>query len=414
MNGRKNAVLRAMLFAAVLSCCLLACACAFASESGECGEHLTWTLADNGTLTITGPGEMDDYAQAPWSDPTAVTRLSFIAESSGVATDGDLTPGTEPIVGITGIGSHAFDGCTALTSVTIPDTVTRIGTSAFAGCTALTEAVLPAGVTALQPGTFAGCEALASITLPDLTMLGANCFQGCKALTEIALPDDLGSIGQNAFAGCEGLTSLTLPTGLRSIDAGAFSGCVGLTALSLPDGTRTVGTSAFEGCIGLTAVTLGQSLTTLDQKAFQNCTGLRIVSLPSTLSTLGYHVFYGCSGLKRIVVTGTSTQTPTFAFSTPYPVLYCYTGSTADTGSNASKFTRRHLDAVPLQLPADLIRIDSEALAGLGSAEAIRIGDAVTDIAGDAFDGTEAVIIAPAGSYAAAWATEHAMVLLEE
>lgn len=408
---RRMSIIRLSAAAVLLAACLLVCACACALESGECGEHLTWTLADNGTLTITGYGEMTDYAEAPWGSPEAVTRVSFIAESSEPASPSDLGSGTVPVVGITAIGSHAFDGCTALTSITVPDTVALIGTAAFSGCTALEEVTLPAGISGLLDSTFQGCTSLTSIALPDLTVLGASCFEGCTSLAEIALPANIGNIGRNAFAGCTGLAGLTLPAGLRDIDSSAFAGCTGLTGLTLPAGTRTIGPSAFEGCTGLAALHLNEGLTTLDMKAFAGCTCLRSVTLPASLGDIGYRAFYGCDALSRVAVKGMTTKTPAYAFSAARPLLYCYTGSTAD---QTAGYTRRHLDGAALILPAGLERIDSEALSGLESAEVIRIPGSVTVIAADALADTEAAVFAPAGSYAARWAAQHGLALIEE
>ena len=69
--------------------------------------------------------------------------------------------------GVTSIGSFAFSDCSALTSITIPDSVTTIGSSAFANCSALTSITIPDGVTAIETYAFSGCSALTTITIPD-------------------------------------------------------------------------------------------------------------------------------------------------------------------------------------------------------------------------------------------------------
>ena len=90
-------------------------------RTGTCGESLTWTLQD-GALTISGSGEMTDYAEgsAPWYDKAG--SIKSIAMDDGV----------------TGIGAYAFQDCSSVESITIPDSVTGIGNGAFTGCTGLT------------------------------------------------------------------------------------------------------------------------------------------------------------------------------------------------------------------------------------------------------------------------------------
>ena len=115
-------MLTAVIASAFVAALLLAVAGDFsdAETSGDCGEHLAWSL-DGTDLTITGYGEMyQTYSSTgPWG--TGITSVTFINE-----------PGTE---GITLIGHYAFYGCSGLTSLTIPESVTAIGAFAFAGCT---------------------------------------------------------------------------------------------------------------------------------------------------------------------------------------------------------------------------------------------------------------------------------------
>ena len=106
------------------------------------------------------------------------------------------------------LGDHAFYGCTGLTSLTIPSSVTSIGDYAFYECCGLTSLTIPSSVTSI----------------------GREAFYCCCGLTSLSIPSSVTSIGANAFSNCSGLTSLTIPSSVTSIGYSAFQGCSGLLA----------------------------------------------------------------------------------------------------------------------------------------------------------------------------------------
>ena len=115
---------------------------------------------------------------------------------------------------------------------------------------------------------FYGCSGLTSLTLPSsVTSIGRGAFYGCWKLTSLTIPSGVTSIGYSAFRGCSGLTSLTIPSGVTSIDSEAFRGCSGLTSLTIPSGVTSIGKSAFRDCSGLTSLTLPSSVTSIGNNA---------------------------------------------------------------------------------------------------------------------------------------------------
>lgn len=120
----------------------------------------------------------------------------------------------------------AFRGCTGLTSVTIPNSVTSIGYGAFYQCSGLTSVNIPEDVTSIGEDAFSGCSGLTSLTIPSSASIGKNAFAGCSGLTSITIPSSWSSIGYGVFAGCTGLTSVTIPDNIYSIDDTAFSDCL--------------------------------------------------------------------------------------------------------------------------------------------------------------------------------------------
>jgi hypothetical protein len=104
---------------------------------------------------------------------------------------------------ISTICTNAFRGCTSLTTIAIPDSVTSIGWSAFRGCTSLTTIAIPDSVTSIRWSAFHNCTSLTTVAIPDsVTAIGAYAFVGCTSLTTVAIPDSVTTIGYHAFAGC--------------------------------------------------------------------------------------------------------------------------------------------------------------------------------------------------------------------
>lgn len=131
--------------------------------SGTCGENLTWTLTDSGTLTISGTGEMYDYDYSPiWGSNAGDIQKVLIEK------------------GVTSIGDWAFYFCWNLTTITIPEGVTSIGDGAFANCISLTSITLPEGVASIGDWAFRSCINLSSVILQKgVTSIGDFTFCEC-------------------------------------------------------------------------------------------------------------------------------------------------------------------------------------------------------------------------------------------
>ena len=184
------------------------------------------------------------------------------------------------------IGSHAFQNCSGLTSLTLPAGITEIGSSAFWGCSGLTSLTLSAGITSIGLSAFEGCSGLKEVRFcindnldtyltkgrPYINVdCGIKYYINDKEITSIEIPSNVTTLGQCVFQGCRGLTSLNLPAGITEISSGAFHGCSGLTSLNLPAGITSIGGGAFHGCSGLTSLTLPASITSIGEGAFSGC-----------------------------------------------------------------------------------------------------------------------------------------------
>ena len=197
---------------------------------------------------------------------------------------------------VTTIGDNAFDGCSTMTSVTIPQSTTTIGGSAFQNCTSLQNITLPEGVTSIGNSAFQGCTSLQSINIPEgLTSISNSTFQDCTSLQSINLPEGLTSIGDDAFSYCSALQSPKLPESLTSLGSDAFHGCLQITSIDIPQGVTTIPNSAFRNC-GLGNVTIRGNVTNIGSLAFSNCNKLHhIYCYAESAPTLNAHAFEYCT-----------------------------------------------------------------------------------------------------------------------
>ncbi|MDA7667651.1 leucine-rich repeat domain-containing protein [bacterium] len=155
---------------------------------------------------------------------------------------------------VTKIARSAFERCTGITSVTIPETITSIDSSAFAGCTGLSSIQIPESVTSLGEGAFEGCVSLESAQLGDgLLTINDSAFRG-SGLTSLTVPNKVSRIGNSAFADCSELKIAVLGDRVSTIGSFSFSFCSSLTEITLGRRLSRIGFRAFEGCHQLTSV----------------------------------------------------------------------------------------------------------------------------------------------------------------
>ena len=203
------------------------------------------------------------------------------------------------------IGDWAFSDCDALTSVTIPDSVTSIGGSAFSYCTSLISVTLPNSVANIDSSAFSCCFSLTNVTIPDsVTSIGDYAFSDCTSLTSVTIPDSVSNIGSSAFSACDSLTSVTIPNSVTTINNNSFEYCTSLTSVTIPDSVTSIGRSAFEYCTSLTSVTIPDSVTSIGNRAFYSCNSLTSMTIPDSVTSIGSEaIHYYNNGYKPLNLT---------------------------------------------------------------------------------------------------------------
>ena len=239
-----------------------------------------WDANGNGN----GDGELS-YAEA-----AVVTSLETVFNSAPTITSFNEL---QYFTGLTSITSNAFVGCSSLSSVTLPNTITSIDQSAFGingqavGCTSLTSIVFPTSLTTIGFEAFYQ-SGLTEVNLPySVTTIGPLAFGDCNSLETISLPATVTDISGNAFTGTS-IATIEVDAGNPVYDS--RNGCnaiietatnkliTGCKNTIVPNGITSIGISAFENCSGLTSITLPASLTSIGEYAFLNCHGLTVIN----------------------------------------------------------------------------------------------------------------------------------------
>ena len=247
------------------------------------------------------------------------------------------------------IAKEAFDGCSKLEAVDIPNSVKAIGKSAFRSCFGLKKVKFSTGLTTIGESAFLNCH-LKAVDFPNgLTRIGGSAFNNCNNLTEVKFPSGVQTIGNGAFQDCDRLKEVSISSSVREIGDFAFSECKKLTEFKveeknasysqvggvlfrkdmdtlvsypgkrtgdykIPSSVKGIKAGAFYGCSGLTAVTIPGSVTKIGGRAFENCSSLTEVTIPGSVTAIVWGAFYGCSGLTKVTIPSSVTAIEWAAF----------------------------------------------------------------------------------------------------
>ena len=277
---------------------------------------------------------------------------------------------------VTSIGDQAFNNCSGLTSVTIPNSVTTISYCAFENCNSLTSVQIPNTVDNIGSYAFYN-SGLTSIEIPEsVKYIGVGAFGICSSLESIVIPNSVDSIGNYAFYLCNGLSSLEIPESVKHIGDYAFLSCDNIKNLSyntdafnpsninksnletvvIGDAVTSIPNDAFRGCSKLASVSFGNSIKSIGNYAFNNC-AFTSVTIPNSAESIGDYAFNACPNLISMEIPASVKQIGDDAFLSDIKTL----------SYNTDAFDPRSIFRSVL--------------------ETINIGNAVTKVSDGAFNG---------------------------
>ena len=250
---------------------------------GSCGKSVTWALKD-GTLTISGSGEMADYDgdnPAPWKKHGEEIKSVVVAD------------------GVTKLSSAMFDGLTAATAVSFGSKVSGLDGNMLGLAHAL-ESITVSDKNAsycVKDGVLYNKSMTTLVRYPE-----------SKAGAAFTVPDGVKVIGSDAFSSCNNLTSLTLPTSVTTLERFSVYACENLKSIKLPSKLDSIGDYAFGYCTSLTEMTVPEGVKVLSANALYECSSLKTLRLPVSIAEIGSYCTVKCDKLTDVYYAGTQKQ----------------------------------------------------------------------------------------------------------
>lgn len=275
------------------------------TRSGTCGDNTTWTLDENGKLTISGTGKVYFPNGSPFIGDNSIRSL--------VVEDG-----------VTSLFTGLVWDCKNLESVFIDDSVTKIGSEAFEGTkwldeqrkkdpfvvindilvdatTCKGEVTIPQRVRVIGEDAFYKAPVW-KVNIPEsVKIIDERAFCCCEQLTSIIIPDSVQTIGCDAFS-ISNLWSVHIGKGVKFIDKNAFSYNKMLTEITIPDNVERLGNNSFENCSALKTANIGNGIKTIESGTFGGCTELTTINIGNSVQQLSGDTFGGCENLSEINV----------------------------------------------------------------------------------------------------------------
>lgn len=267
--------------------------------------------------------DIDGDGELSGAEAAAVTDLGNVFSSNNTITSFDEL---RFFTGLTSIAPRAFNYCSKLASVIIPDNVASIGSSAFLRCNGLITIAIPNNVLTIGDNAFNSCQSLTSITIGNsVTSIGYQAFCGCKSITSVFIPNSVTTIDDYAFLNCSLLNAVNIPISVTSIGENAFASTeisnknniwyggvyidnwlVGVGSggcsneIIVTEGTKGIANYAFRNR-SLTYVSMPNSVTTIGKGAFSGC-NFTSIDIPSSVTVINDYVFYNSNELTKVIV----------------------------------------------------------------------------------------------------------------
>lgn len=281
------------------------------------------------------------------------------------------------------IAGSAFDRCTKLASITVPDSIVSAGQNAFKGCDGLTynskSSALFLGNTenpfvilvSAASTDISGCD------IPEGTrVIMPYAFKDCNRMTGVSIPDTVVFIGNSAFYRCEWLNAVSIPAGVTKIRASTFFYCIQMSEVRLPESLTVIEDKAFEDS-GVSSIRFPEGLTYIGDAAFKS-TWLAQVSLPDSVTFVGEHAFAECGKLTSLKLSAGLSSISAYTFRQCSGLTHAEIPEGVEAIGMHAFESCTSLTSVTF--PSSLRRIDNGAFLNCSALTAVTIPEGVTHL----------------------------------
>ena len=291
------------------------------------------------------------------------------------------------------ICDNAFEKCSILKHITIPNTVSIIGKYAFCDCESLLHITIPDSVETIDEGAFLDCESLIQMIVPDsVTTIATASFQGCSSLQQIIISNSVTCIEDDTFHFCSSLQQIIIPNSVKWINARAFLECSSLQQVVFSNSVTVIGHAAFAECKSLQQITIPNSVTTIEAYAFMGCYSLQQIIIPNSVLTIGNGAFSDCWSLHSINIPDSVKSIGINPFRNCHKMSIKSNSSRYNfqngllIDKQESKIVSYTGDDDRINIPDSITVIGKEAFYGSSSLRHIFIPDSVKSIEENAFE----------------------------
>ena len=365
-------ILTALLIFTVIPTGLFSITASADSNSGKCGENLTWTCS-YGTMYIEGKGDMYNYS---YSSVCGGNDDRWKAGIYSYKNFQKLVIGE----GVTSIGDCAFYNSKYLSDVVLPSTLKCIGKYAFTGCDKLKK------VNINNLGTW--CEINFSDSSSNPSSYAKNLYINNELAEDIEIPSSISKINDYAFYNCGNIKSVTFPDTLTAVGKSAFSGCTGLEKVNI-NNLRTWYEINFSDAYSnplyhaknlyinnelVEDIEIPSSISKINDYAFYNCSSIKSIKFPDTLTAIGKAAFFGCTGLEKVNINNLGT--------------WCKINF-SDAYSNPLSYAKNlyiNNDLVEnIEIPSSISKVNDYVFYNCGNIKSVVLPKGLTEIGNSAF-----------------------------
>lgn len=303
---------------------------------GEQGDNASWSIDDNGKMTVSGTGAIKDATSG--FPPQFSEKIKELEVLPGITHIGNyIFSNFDNLIkvtlheGLQSIGAYAFYTCRSLETFAIPDSVTEIGDQAFNHCIGMDDFI--AG-----ENNQSFCAVDGVLFTKDMQELVA--YPAGNRRTSYIVPDGVKLLRMASFRKAKQLLSITLPDSLDVIEPCTFQDCFLLNSIRMPKTLRELGTSSFVYCYALTSIEIPEGVKTIYTGTFYSCSLLRTVHIPHSVTRIEAEAFSNCNLLGEIYYNGTAAEWDALDIQGQSMNFYTASMHFAGTDSNGGLFGR--------------------------------------------------------------------------